>query len=72
MKRIVLVTLVLVLVVTVFSLSVYAQGPVGPPCSNPSDPDCDPATPFDGGILCVIAGALGFGIKKIVSGINKS
>jgi hypothetical protein len=74
MKRIVLIALVLVFLVTVFSLSGYAQ--VGPPCP-PGDPNCnggdpDPSVPFDGGILFLVLGAIGFGVRKIATGISKT
>jgi hypothetical protein len=69
MKKIVLTAFVLVILVMVFSLSAYSQ-----PCP-PNDPTChgnDPSVPFDGGILCIILGAVGLGIKKLMPVVNKA
>ena len=40
-----------------FSVSCFAQGP--------GDPGGNPDTPIDGGISLLIAGGIGYGIKKI-------
>jgi hypothetical protein len=68
MKKSFLIIKVLFIFLTVFSLTVFAQGP--PPPGGPTDPD--PSLPFDGGILSVILGGIVIGVKKLISGIQKA
>ena len=68
MKRSFLILSILLFFFTVIPFDLLAQFTPPPPPGGPGD--TDPSIPLDGGILCVILGALGLGIKKLKSAIN--
>ena len=63
MKKILNIQTLVILLVLLLPVLVHAQGP--------SDPGGDPDVPIDGGLSLLIAGGVGYGVKKVRENRNK-